>query len=122
MPIPDEIIDIWSSKNPSFGDGEWITVFEYDSSLLPEQLNDFTKVTEENISQANGYVNYFINRVQSMYAIQRDHTFKTTIKPYSISLELGDYYFHQSENGDFDTFTVIYQQQKNRIFIFEWHQ
>lgn len=121
MPVPDEIIDVWSTKYPSHGDGEWVTKFRYDNQLLPEQLKDFTKVTEGNVNQANGYVNFFINRVKSMYAIQHDDAFKS-IEPYSVNLKIGDYYFHQSENGDFDTFTVIYQHQENRILIFEWHQ
>ena len=122
MPIPDEINDIWSTKYPAHGDGEWVTEFKYEITLLPEQLNDFTKVTEENISLANGFVNKFLNRVKNIYSIQRDDTFNQTIEPYSIDLKLGDYYFHHSENGDFDTFTGIYQQQENRILVFEWHQ
>ena len=122
LPLPDEIIDVWSTKYPARGDGEWVTEFNYDANVSPEQLNDFTKITEENLSKANGYVNFFLNRVISMYSIQRDEAFKKTIEPYAISLKPGDYYFHKSENGNFDTFTAIYQQQENRILIFEWHQ
>lgn len=122
LPIPDEIIDVWSTKSPARGDGEWVTELLYDSKVKQEQLQDFIKVTDNNLIEANQPVSYFINRVQDMYKIQQDEEFKNTIKAYSIHLEPGDFYFHQSENGDFDTFTAIYQQAENRILLFEWHQ
>ena len=57
-----------------------------------------------------------------MYKIQQDEEFKITIEAYSTKVEPGDFYFQQSENGQSDTFTAIYQQTENRILLFEWHQ
>ena len=122
LPIPIEIIDVWSTKFPARGDGEWVTELLYNSKVDHEQLHDFIIVTENNLIEGNQHVSYFINRVQNMYKIQQDEEFKNTIEAYSINLEPGDFYFHQSENGDFDTFTAIYQQAENRILLFEWHQ
>ena len=36
IPLPDEIVDIWSTKYPAHGDGEWVTAFQYDSSVFPD--------------------------------------------------------------------------------------
>lgn len=122
LPVPTEIINVWSTKFPARGDGEWVTELLYENKIEQEQLHDFIKVTENNLIKANQHVSYFVNRVQNMYTIQQDDEFKNTIQAYSIDLQPGDFYFHQSENGDFDTFTAIYQQAENRILLFEWHQ
>lgn len=122
LPIPKEIIDVWSTKFPARGDGEWVTELLYDSKVEHEQLHDFIKVTDNNLIEANRNVSYFISRVQNMYKIQQDEEFKNTIETYSMNLEPGDFYFHHSENGDSDTFTAIFQQAENRILLFEWHQ
>ena len=122
LPVPTEIINVWSTKFPARGDGEWVTELLYENKIEQEQLHDFIKVTENNLIKANQHVSYFVNRVQNMYKIQQDDEFKNTIQAYSIDLQPGDFYFHQSENGDFDTFTAIYQQAENRILLFEWHQ
>ncbi|MEK5185455.1 hypothetical protein [Solibacillus sp. FSL W7-1324] len=122
MPIPTEIINVWATKFPARGDGEWVTELLYENKVEQEQLHDFIKVTENNLFKANQHVSYFVTRVQNMYTIQQDDEFKNTIQAYSIDLQPGDFYFHQSENGDFDTFTAIYQQAENRILLFEWHQ
>ena len=122
LPVPNEIIDVWSTKYPARGDGEWVTELQYDRDVNPEQLQDFVKVTEENLTAANRLVSGFINRVESMYKIQQDDAFKKIIAAYSTDVKPSDYYFHRSENGDFDTFTAIYQEEKNRILLFKWHQ
>lgn len=122
LPIPTEITDVWSTKFPARGDGEWVTEFRYDSKVNPEQLHDFIKVTEDNLKGANRPISHFISQAQNMYKIQQDETFKNTIADYSTSLVPGDFYFHQSENGESDTFTAIYQQAENHILLFEWHQ
>lgn len=122
LPVPNEIIDAWSTKYPARGDGEWVTELRYDRDVNPEQLHDFVIVTEENLSAANRLVSGFINRVESMYKIQQDEAFKNAIAAYSTKLKPDDYYFHRSENGDYDTFTAIYQAEENRILLFEWHQ
>lgn len=122
LPIPTEIINVWATKFPARGDGEWVTELLYENKVEQEQLHDFIKVTENNLFKANQHVSYFVTRVQNMYTIQQDDEFKNTIQAYSIDLQPGDFYFHQSENGDFDTFTAIYQQAENRILLFEWHQ
>lgn len=122
LPVPTEIINVWATKFPARGDGEWVTELLYENKVEQAQLHDFIKVTENNLFKAKQHVSYFVNRVQNMYTIQQDDEFKNTIQAYSIDLQPGDFYFHQSENGDFDTFTAIYQQAENRILLFEWHQ
>lgn len=122
LPVPHEIIDVWSTKYPARGDGEWVTELRYDHAVNPAQLQDFVKVTDGNLIVADRLVNNFINRVQNMYKIQQDDAFKKTIATYSTDVKPGDYYFHRSENGDFDTFTAIYQEEENRILLFKWHQ
>ncbi|WP_339212742.1 hypothetical protein [Solibacillus sp. FSL W8-0372] len=122
LPVPNEIIDVWSTKYPARGDGEWVNELRYDLVVNPEQLRDFEEVTDENLIAANRLVNNFINRVQNMYKIQQDEAFKNVIAAYTTNLKPGDYYFHRSENGDFDTFTAIYQKEENRMLLFQWHQ
>lgn len=122
LPVPNEIINVWSTKYPARGDGEWVTELLYDSKVNPEQLHDFIKVTEGNLIEANRPVSHFISRGQNMYKIQQDEEFKITIEAYSTKVEPGDFYFQLSENGQSDTFTAIYQQTENRILLFEWHQ
>lgn len=122
LPVPDEMIDVWSTKYPARGDGEWVTEWRYEQQLQPEQLHDFIEITNDNIVEANRPVSHFLDRVTAMYRLQQDDAFEIVLKSYATKLEPGDYYFHHSENGDYDTFTAIYQRQENRILLFEWHQ
>lgn len=53
IPEPEEVQNIWSTKNPSHGDGEWIKALLYKETL---PLDQFTVITNDNIEQVQSFI------------------------------------------------------------------
>lgn len=113
---------IWSTKNPSHGDGEWIKILLYKNAIPIKELGQFTQITSDNIEQVQSYITTFISNTINAYNSDEKANFLQVIKNNPIKIEVGDYYYHKSENDGFDTFTAIYNRTEKMIYTFEWHQ
>lgn len=119
IPTPEEVQNIWSTKEPSHGDGEWIKALLY-KEVLP--LEQFTVITNDNIEQVQSYITTFITNTKNVYPSNERADFLEVINQNSLKIETNYYYYHQSKNDGFDTLTVIYNKAENKVYTFEWHQ
>ncbi|MEC1180431.1 hypothetical protein P9B03_18195 [Metasolibacillus meyeri] len=116
---PEEVQNIWSTKNPSHGDGEWIKALLYKEAL---PLDPFTLITNHNIEQVQSYITTFISNTKNMYPSNERADFLEVINQNSPKIETNYYYYHQSKNEGLDTFMAIYNKAENKVYTFEWHQ
>lgn len=119
---PDRFENIWSAKYPSHGDGEWITRLIYKESIPQNNMNQFSIVTEENIEQVNKYIATFISNTKNAYSSTDKAAVIKVFNQNPIKVEVGDFYYHKSENEGYDTFTALYNRSENNIYTFVWHQ
>lgn len=119
---PDEFERIWASKSSAFGDGEWVTRLTYDQPIPFDKLSGWVEVTETTIDDTKVAVSQFLSRTKEMYQVMGETDFAEVMNVYPITVEIGDYYVHRTENNDFDTFTAVYNKEEQQIYILVWHQ
>lgn len=121
---PSAFERIWSSKNNAFGDGEWYSILHYEKELLKPADAGLSLITVDTLGQVNQKVAQFISNTVGEYndndASRKDFLMAVSNSP--IKYSLNDYYFHRSENKDFDTFTAIYNVGQKKLYVLEWHQ
>ncbi|MEG0386420.1 MAG: hypothetical protein RR642_16895, partial [Solibacillus sp.] len=85
-------------------------------------MNQFSIVTEENIEQVNIYFATFISNTKNAYSSTDKAAVIKVFNQNPIKVEVGDFYYHKSENEGYDTFTALYNRSENNIYTFVWHQ
>lgn len=118
LPLPDEREEIWSSEASSHGDGEWINVFYYNAEQNLDKSN-MIPITDEDVTKVNNQIQNFIQRTISLY--QNEEKTKK-IEQIQVEAQIGDYYFYQSKNNEYDFFIAIYKSAEQKLYTFEWHQ
>jgi len=122
LPLPEKREDIWHSKASFHGDGEWITIFHYNSDNLQMQHSGMTLLTEANLEIAKSRIEHFLSTTTSLYADKEAAKLKTLFEQNAVEVQAGDYYFYKSKNGGNDYFIAVYKVTSQKLFTFEWHQ
>lgn len=118
---PKKFEQIWQSKHPSHGDGEWYNTLIYEDFISTEE-SGMSVVNGENIEQVREYVADFVSRTQNAYSGDEKKEVDAIFKNNPIHIEIGDFYFHQSINNDFDTFAALYDKEEKKVHTLVWHQ
>lgn len=118
---PKEFEQIWQSKHPSHGEGEWYSTLIYEDSISTEE-SGMAMVNDDNIEQVQQYVADFVSQSQNAYSGNEKKEVTAIFKGNPIHVEIGDFYFHRSENNDYDTFTVLYDNEEKKIHTLLWRQ
>lgn len=124
LPEPQRFERIWATKHPARGDGEWASVLYYEEALPKPTSADFNFITAENEAVILDMVNRFINNTINTHLDDEETQaeIQEAFQKHPVQFGLGDYYFHQAENGGNDYFIGIYSRANNKIYLLEWHQ
>ena len=123
LPEPQRFEQIWATKYPARGDGEWASVLHYEELSKPTS-KDFIQITSNNESVILGMVNRFKTNSINTYIGNKEtqQQIREAFDKTPVEIAIGDYYFHQAKNGGNDYLIGVYSQAENKVYLLEWHQ
>lgn len=124
LPEPQRFEKVWATKIPARGDGEWYSVMHYEQELPEPNDANFIEITAQNETVISGKVNRFIaNTIDTHLSDQETQTaIREAFDEHPVEFSVGDYYFHQAENGGYDYIIGVYSQAYKKVYLMEWHQ
>ncbi|MER1957270.1 MAG: hypothetical protein ABS942_07815 [Solibacillus sp.] len=124
LPEPQRFEQIWATKNPARGDGEWVSVLHYEEALPEPTSADYNLITADNEAVIAGKVTRFMTNTIDTHLGNKETQaeIRAAFQKHPVEFELGDYYFHQVKNDGDDYIIGIYSRAHNKIYLLEWHQ
>lgn len=124
LPEPVDYEELWGTPSSFLGDGEWLTVLTYDKAIKDPESMGLVEVTEENIDEVRDHLDFFRFRTVEIYTGNEETQaeIENVFSENPVEVSIGDYFHHQTNRDDYDTFTAVYSVEQKKIWLHEWHQ